>query len=596
MLQVIVGQILNGIILGSLYGIIALGVTMTFGITGIVNFALGQFMMIGAYATWYFTDLAMLPFPVAVVLAVVFAAAAGLIADQALFRFTRNNLVNGLLVSIGLISVMESGALLLFTTTPKNMDVVISGSWSLGAITLPRMKVVAFLLLVAVIGLTWLGLSRAWLGRATRAYAQNPEAAMLMGVPTKLLQTGVVVYSCALAGFGGALYASLFSLEPSLGGLFILKGVEAAILAGVGNLLGALVGGAILGVTESVGSLYLPSAFRDAYGLVFLVAILLFRPAGLFGSQKCLVPLYLLPLLVKSDVVLTILIFTFVLSILAVGFNIVFGGAGQLTMFHAAAFGIGSYVTFLSMLRFGISFWLGFLVAVAIVILISIVIGWICFKFRLKEFYFAVVTLAFAELCRLVALNWTSVTNGTLGMLVLEKPTVWLPGSGVVKIEQTGPWYFLTLVSLTGVLIFAVLLMRSWIGRNFSAIRLNEDLAQTLGIDTFRYKLLAFTISNVIAALAGALYGFYTGYIEPAYLAVTQSLDAIAMVLLGGVSTILGPVVGALVLTSLPHLIELPAEMRVAVYGMILILVILLMPRGIVGLFAGLLKGRVNAA
>ena len=159
-----------------------------------------------------------------------------------------------------------------------------------------------------------------------------------------------------------------------------------------------------------------------------------------------LIPLYLLPLVVRSDVVLTILIFTFVLGILAIGFNIVFGGAGQLTMFHAAAFGIGSYVTFLSMLRFAIPFWLGFVVAVMIVILVSIVIGWICFKFRLKEFYFAVVTLAFAELCRLVALNWTSVTNGTLGMLVLEKPTVWLPGSGVVKIEQTVPWYFLTLV------------------------------------------------------------------------------------------------------------------------------------------------------
>jgi branched-chain amino acid transport system permease protein len=100
----------------------------------------------------------------------------------------------------------------------------------------------------------------------------------------------------------------------------------------------------------------------------------------------------------------------------------------------------------------------------------------------------------------------------------------------------------------------------------------------------------------VIASFAGALYGFYSGYIEPAYLAVTQSLDAIAMVLLGGVSTILGPVVGALVLTSLPHLIELPAEVRVAVYGMILILVILLMPRGIVGLIAGLSRERVRAA
>jgi len=298
-----------------------------------------------------------------------------------------------------------------------------------------------------------------------------------------------------------------------------------------------------------------------------------------------LIPLYVLPLVVHSDVVLTILIFTFLLGILAVGFNIVFGGAGQLTMFHAAAFGIGSYVTFLSMLRFGIPFWLGYCVAVVIVVLVSIVIGWICFKFRLKEFYFAVVTLAFAELCRLVALNWTSVTNGTLGMLVLEKPTIWLPGSGIVRIEQTTSWYFLSLVALSAILVFSVLLMRSWIGRNFSAIRLNEDLAQTLGIDTFRYKLLAFTISNVIASFAGALYGFYTGYIEPAYLAVTQSLDAIAMVLLGGVSTIMGPVVGALVLTSLPHLIELPAEMRVAVYGMILILVILLMPRGVVGLF-----------
>lgn len=309
-----------------------------------------------------------------------------------------------------------------------------------------------------------------------------------------------------------------------------------------------------------------------------------------------LIPLYFVPLLGTSDTVLTVLIFTFLLSILAVGFNIVFGGAGQLTMFHAAAFGIGAYATFLSMLHFGLPFWLGFLVAVVVVVLVSIVIGWICFKFRLKEFYFAVVTMAFAELCRLIALNWTTVTNGTLGMLVLEKPTLWLPGSGIVKIEQTTPWYFLTLVSLTVVLIFAALLMRSWIGRNFSAIRLNEDLAQTLGIDTFRYKLLAFTISNVIAAFAGALYGFYTGFIEPSYLSVTQSLDAIAMVLLGGVSTILGPVVGSLVLTSLPHMIELPAELRVGVYGMILILVILVMPRGIVGLASGLFKRRSHVA
>ena len=109
--------------------------------------------------------------------------------------------------------------------------------------------------------------------------------------------------------------------------------------------------------------------------------------------------------------------------------------------------------------------------------MVSIVIGWI-FKFRLKEFYFAVVTLAFAELCRLVVLNWTSMTNGTLGMLVLEKPTVWLPGSGVVKIEQTVPWYFLSLVCLTGVLIFTVLFDAPWSAGIFRRSAPNEDLAQ----------------------------------------------------------------------------------------------------------------------
>lgn len=286
MLQLLVGQALNGIIVGTLYGIIALGVTLTFGITGIVNFALGEFMMIGAYMTWYLVDVAGLPFPVALVPAVVTAAMCGLVADQLLFRFTRNNLVNGLLVSIGLISMVEAGALVLWTATPKDMSYVLTGAVHLGGISLPKIKLMVFAMLAAVIFLTYAALSRTWMGRAAYAFSQNPEAAMLMGVRTSLLQTGVVVYSTALAGFGGALYASLYSLEPAMGGLYILKGVEAAILGGIGSLLGSLAGGIILGVTESIGSIYLPSAFRDAYGLIFVVAILLYNPSGLFGSER----------------------------------------------------------------------------------------------------------------------------------------------------------------------------------------------------------------------------------------------------------------------------------------------------------------------
>ncbi len=285
MTQLVVGQVLNGAIIGAMYGIIALGITLTFGITGIVNFALGEFMMIGAYATYALAERGGPPYPVAVVPACLIAAAAGYLTNKAFFRFTRGNLVNGLLVSIGLISIFESAALLFWTATPLEMRYILPGALRLGDIGLPRMKIVVFAVIVAVIVVTYLGLARTWLGRAAFAYAQNPEAAMLMGVHTPRLESAVMVYSTGLAGLGGALYASLYSLEPAMGGVYVLKGMEAAILGGIGSLVGSLWGGVILGVIEAVGSIFLPTAFRDAYGLLVLVAILLFRPSGLFASE-----------------------------------------------------------------------------------------------------------------------------------------------------------------------------------------------------------------------------------------------------------------------------------------------------------------------
>ena len=286
MLQLVVGQLLNGIIVGTLYAIIALGVTLTFGITGIVNFALGAFMMLGAYITWYFTDGIGIPYPLAVPLAVAVIAVLGLVVDQVLFRFTRNNLINGLIVSIGLISVIVAGVLMVWTTTPQNMHYVLPGVFRIGGVIVPKMKAVVFLVLLGVILATYAALTRTWAGRAAYAYAQNPEAAALMGVRTNVLQAGVAAYSTALAGLGGALYASLYSITPEIGAGYILKGVEAAILAGIGSVVGSLAGGVIIGVAEGIGSIFLPSAYNDAYGLVFLVLILLFKPAGLFGSNR----------------------------------------------------------------------------------------------------------------------------------------------------------------------------------------------------------------------------------------------------------------------------------------------------------------------
>ncbi len=286
MLQLVVGQLLNGVIVGTLYGIIALGVTLTFGITGIVNFALGAFMMLGAYIAWYLTDGVGIPYPLAVPLAVLCIAILGLAVDQLLFRFTRNNLINGLIVSIGLISVIVAIVLMIWTTTPQNMHYVLPGVFRIGGVIVPKMKAVVFAVLLGVILATYAALTRTWAGRAAYAYAQNPEAAALMGVRTGVLQAGVVVYSTALAGLGGALYASLYSITPRLAAGTSSKAVEAAILAGIGSVMGSFVGGIIIGVTEGIGSIFLSSAYSDAYGLVFLVLILLFKPAGLFGSNR----------------------------------------------------------------------------------------------------------------------------------------------------------------------------------------------------------------------------------------------------------------------------------------------------------------------
>ena len=139
----------------------------------------------------------------------------------------------------------------------------------------------------------------------------------------------------------------------------------------------------------------------------------------------------LVPTLTTNNVVLSVLTFTFILGILAVSFNIIYGITGQLTLFHAAAFGLGAYATHLSMAHWSISFWLGSAFAMGSVAVVSLILGIVCFRFRLKEFYFAVVTLAFAEIIRLGVLNWHDLTNGSLGINFSLKPSLWLPGAGM---------------------------------------------------------------------------------------------------------------------------------------------------------------------
>ena len=295
-----------------------------------------------------------------------------------------------------------------------------------------------------------------------------------------------------------------------------------------------------------------------------------------------LVGALLLPLVLRSESTFAIATFGFLLAALAVSFNLIFGFTGQLSFFHAAAFGVSAYVTAILVTSYGWSFWAAIGPALAIVALLAIVVGTICFRFKLREFYFAVVTMAFSEMIRLVAANWNSVTNGTLGMTVTAQPEIWLP-TGAIPLSGARVWYYVSVAVLVITYLVCQRVLASWIGRCLAAIRLNEQLGETLGVNVFLYKLLSFVVGSVLAGFVGSFYGFYTGFIEPQYLSITQSLDIVAMVLLGGVGSLFGPVIGAVVLTALPHAIELGAELRIILYGAILIFVILVMPRGIFG-------------
>src|SRR5262249_53181753 len=148
----------------------------------------------------------------------------------------------------------------------------------------------------------------------------------------------------------------------------------------------------------------------------------------------------------------------------------------------------------------GVPFWAAMLPSAAAAVALAIVVGGICFKFRLKTFYFAVVTLAFAEMIRLCVMNWNSVTNGTLGLVVPGKPTIYWPGSGLVPIKGPIAWYYVALIALSLTTLVCARVLRSWMGRCFAAIRLNEDLARTLGVNVYRYKLLSFALGNAFAS------------------------------------------------------------------------------------------------
>ncbi len=275
----------NGILLGGLYAVVALGLALVWGVLDIINLAHGAFIMLGGYIAYYlFTGLGLDPFA-ALPLVMVAMFVLGYLIQWGLLNFlVRAPMFNMLLVTFGIDVVLTYLAQILFSADLRTIRPAYAGSnFQLGSVTIPWANLMAFAVALLLTGLLALFLQRHRWGRAIRATAQNLGAARLHGVPPRFAYALTFGIGAALAGGAGTLYGVVAQLTPYVGVPLTAKSFAIAIIGGLDNPLGVIVGGLVLGLAEAFGSLWLGPTYRDAVSLGLLVLVLIVRPTGILG-------------------------------------------------------------------------------------------------------------------------------------------------------------------------------------------------------------------------------------------------------------------------------------------------------------------------
>jgi branched-chain amino acid transport system permease protein len=287
-LEQLLQHLLNGLLLGSTYALLGIGLTLVFGLMNVVNFAHGEFYTLGAYATFAALAAIHAPFFLAIPLAILTGAVAGALCDRCLLRPLRAESIDTtMLVMIGLWIAMQNGELLAWGGVAKSVPTPFpSAPLVLGPLSVAPLRVFVFAAALALILGAHLLLSRTRLGRAMRATFQDRETAALMGVRIERIHTATFAIGAGLAAAAGALLGPVFLLYPAMGDLASLKAFSVVILGGLGSFWGAALGGVVLGIAEELGAGYVSSGYRDAVGFAIIVGVLLLRPAGLFARAE----------------------------------------------------------------------------------------------------------------------------------------------------------------------------------------------------------------------------------------------------------------------------------------------------------------------
>ena len=281
-------QVVNGLILGGAYALISIGMTMIFGIMNIANLAHGTLYMLGGYCIYFLSTVYGQPFFLAVALSIFIVGLFGIAIERIVFRpIYGGPVLYDLLIASGLMVFLENGALLLWGSQTKSVrapytDMVIH----FFSVSVTMQRVIVLLASLILIAALYLFLNFTRFGKAIVATSQNPKGASLVGIDLTKIYMLTFAISSGLAAAAGALLAPMFYVFPTMGSMPVLKAFVVVVLGGIGNVQGAVVGGFLIGIAESLGAAYISSDYKNAFSFIIFIGVLLIRPQGLFGKSQ----------------------------------------------------------------------------------------------------------------------------------------------------------------------------------------------------------------------------------------------------------------------------------------------------------------------
>ncbi|SEQ62108.1 branched-chain amino acid ABC transporter permease [Piscibacillus halophilus] len=296
-----------------------------------------------------------------------------------------------------------------------------------------------------------------------------------------------------------------------------------------------------------------------------------------FALSGLLLLVLVLPLITSNAYMIRILILTFIWTIAVYGLNLLAGYTGYLSLAHAGFFALGAYTLAILTVTVGLSYWLAFILTLVFTSIVGALIGMIAL--RTREHFFAIYTLCVGYIIYLIIYNWEGMTGGVRGFIGIPSP-----GSiGPLEFNSQISNYYLVLFFLVLTIVVIYRIVHSLQGRTFMAIRNSEDLAKTIGISTTKNKLIAFILSTFFAGLAGALFASFTRFIGPEISNITMTFDFLVYLLIGGIGTLSGPVIGTFIIVWISQELQFLQDYRMLVFGPILVILIIFAPRGISG-------------